>query len=89
MRYLVAARIEVADVRGAATVVAAQRPFAVVLEDDVFAFDPAEFEALGRDVGAELVIVPAGTAPDDRMPLLLPKLKAAFQRWERSNDSLA
>lgn len=89
MRYVVAARIEVADVRGAATVVAAKRPFAVVLEEDVFAFDPGEFEALGRDVSAELVIVPAGTAADDYIALLLPKLKAAFRRWEQAVDSLA
>jgi len=89
MRYIGAARIEVADVRGAATLVAAKRPFAVVLEEDVFAFDPREFEALGRDVSAEIVIVPAGTAPDDRIALLLPRLKSAFRRWERADDSRA
>jgi hypothetical protein len=89
LRYVSAARVEVADVRGAATLVASKRPFAVVLEEDVFSFDPSEFEALGRDVGAEIVLVPANIAPEDRVPLLLPRLKAAFKKWEQADDSFA
>ena len=48
------ARIETCDLRNAATMVAKYWPFAIVMSEDVYAFDPQEFEALARDVAALL-----------------------------------
>jgi hypothetical protein len=88
VRFVIAGRIEVASVQDATTVVAAQRPFAIVLDEDVFAFDPQEFQALGRDVGAQIITV-SGQAPHDAlMSRLLPELKAAFRRWEQRDESV-
>jgi hypothetical protein len=91
MHFVTAGRVEVADVKNIATRVAAERPFAIVLEEDVFAFDPREFEALGKDVGAEIVTVPAEAAHDALLSRLLPALKGAFGRWEwqEEDESLA
>ena len=49
------ARLTVADVTNAANVVAESRPFAIVMTTDLYALDPAEFDALARDVGARLI----------------------------------
>jgi len=45
------------DMAGAATDVAQRRPLAIVIPQDVYAFDPAELDALARDVGASLLRV--------------------------------
>jgi hypothetical protein len=45
------------DFLNAATAVAERRPLALVLPDDLYAFDPEEFDALARDVRASLVRV--------------------------------
>jgi hypothetical protein len=87
MHLVTAGRVEISDVKSIATRVAAERPFAIVIEEDVFAFDPNEFEALGRDVGAEIVTVPAEAVHDVLISRLLPALKGAFGRWEE--DSLS
>jgi hypothetical protein len=89
MHFVTAGRVEVADIKNVATRVAAERPFAIVIEEDVFAFDPQEFQALGRDVGAEIVTVPAEAARDALISRLLPALKGAFGRWEQEHESLA
>jgi len=68
----------------ATTVVAECRPFAVLIPDDVFAFDPNEFEALARDVGAEVIAYDGSASPDAIRAALLPKLREAFRLWERS-----
>jgi len=44
-------------VREASTRAAELRPLAIVLNEDVYAFDAAEFDALARDVRAELVVI--------------------------------
>ena len=59
------------------------------IEEDIFAFDPREFQALGRDVGAEIVTVPAEAAHDALVSRLLPALKGAFGRWEAEDESRA
>jgi hypothetical protein len=87
MHYVVVGRVIKADLKSATTVVAAHRPFAIVFEEDVFAFDPREFKDLGRDVGAEIVTVPAEASHDALVSRLLPELKAAFRRWERKKSS--
>ena len=49
--------IEAADMSNAATMAARHRPMVLVLTEDLFAFDPEEFEALARDVRGRLVRV--------------------------------
>ncbi len=80
-------RIEVSDVKGAATSVARFHPFAIVLSEEVLAFDPEEFQALARDVGAELMTVAEGEGEEQVVALLYPRLKAALHRfWEREGE---
>ena len=45
------------DFLNAATAVAERRPLAMVLPNDLYAFDPQEFDALARDVRSSLVRV--------------------------------
>lgn len=86
MHFVTVGRVEIADIKNVATRVAEERPFAIVVEEDVFAFDPAEFQALARDVGSEIVTVPAEAAHDALVSHLLPALKAAFRRWEEREE---
>jgi hypothetical protein len=51
------------DFLNSATVVAERRPLAMVMVEDLYAFDPDEFDALARDVQASLVRV------EDDIPL--------------------
>lgn len=76
-----AARIEIAELGTAATVVATHRPFAIVISEDVYAFDSAEFDALARDVNATLLKVDvAGASRDQLERTLLPRLGRAHRR---------
>jgi len=75
-------RVEIAELPNVATVVAGCRPFAVVLSEDIFVFDPGEFEALARDVGTELIVVGVAEEPRAIAVALLPRLRDAFLRWE-------
>jgi hypothetical protein len=50
------------DFLNAATVAAERRPLALVILEDLYAFDPYEFDALARDVRASLVRVEDGIA---------------------------
>lgn len=75
-------RVEIAELPNVATVVSRCRPFAVVLSEDIFPFDPGEFEALARDVGTELIIVDVAKDAHAIAVALLPRLRAAFLRWE-------
>ncbi len=76
--------IRTAGVKDAATVVAEWRPFAVIVPADVLAFDPAEFQALARDVGAEVIAYDADAAAPDVATLVLPGLQAALTQWATS-----
>jgi hypothetical protein len=58
------------DFLNAATAVAERRPLAMVLPDDLYAFDPEEFDALARDVRASLVRV-EDDIPVAKLELLL------------------
>lgn len=71
-----------------ATVAASLRPFALVLSQDLYAFDPEEFAALARDVQAELVVVKvtANTGPLLEQALR-PSLRAAFRRFRMEKES--
>ena len=87
MRFVAAAAsIEITDVAGAATNVARWRPFALVMEEEVFEFDPREFEALARDVGAEIVTVASRDPEELLTSVLLPQLKALYRRWDAARS---
>jgi hypothetical protein len=87
LRYVTAATLEQTDVGSAATVIARVRPFAILLDEDVLSFDPAEFEALARDVGGEIVTVLPEFSHDELLSVLLPRLKAAFSAWDALQGS--
>lgn len=71
-----------------ATVAAGLRPFALVISQDVHAFDPDEFAALARDVQAELVVVKATSGPDAFLEQALrPSIRAAFRRFRMEKES--
>ena len=72
--------IELASLRDAATKVAELWPFAIVMSEDVFGFDPSEFNALARDVAAKLVTLPTlGASTDSLLPVLGPALREAIE----------
>jgi hypothetical protein len=75
------AKVETAELSNAATVVASTRPFAIVMSEDVYAFDAAEFDALARDVNAALLKIEVG-ARDARAleRTLMPKLGKAHRQ---------
>lgn len=76
-----AARVETAELNTAATQVATHRPFAVVMSEDVFAFDASEFQALARDVKASLILVDTGNPERSKLErTLMPQLGAALRK---------
>jgi hypothetical protein len=76
-----AAKVETAELANAATVVATIRPFAIVMSEDVYAFDAAEFDALARDVNATLLKINMGGADTAKLErTLMPKLGRAHRR---------
>ncbi len=69
------------DFLNAATVAAERRPLALVMLEDLYAFDPLEFDALARDVRASLVRVEDGiTVPKLEMLLAAAIDTAAAER---------
>lgn len=75
------ANVETAELSDAANVVATCRPFAIVMSEDVYAFDAAEFDALARDVNATLVRVDKPALDPTKLERsLLPKLGRAHRR---------
>jgi hypothetical protein len=78
---LAAARVETAELANAATIAATHRPFAIVMSEDVYAFDAAEFEALARDVNAALIRVETGGTTRAKLErTLMPRIGQAFRR---------
>lgn len=76
-----AARVETAELGTAATVVATHRPFAIVISEDVYGFDAAEFDALARDVNATLLKIKVDGADRDKLErTLMPRLGRAHRR---------
>jgi hypothetical protein len=79
------ARIITTDISGAATHVARERPFAILVSDEVYGFDAAEFDALARDVHAELIALPTDDVPlrvlQERVtPLVLDAFREHFRK---------
>ncbi|MFO0616610.1 MAG: hypothetical protein U0414_28715 [Polyangiaceae bacterium] len=52
------ARVTTATVEMAATVATASRPFGLIVPKDIYEFGGSEFDALARDIRAELIVVP-------------------------------
>lgn len=77
-RSVPTANVVYCDLREAPTRVAELWPFAIIMSDDLYAFDSAEFDALARDVKARLILVSldAGVVEAD----LGQKLLEAFRR---------
>jgi hypothetical protein len=75
-------RMEVTDVQGTATAVARWRPFALIIPQDLYDFDPNEFKALAKDVGAEIIMVSADSEYGDIAAFLPPRLRSALEDWE-------
>jgi hypothetical protein len=73
--------IQTTDLSRVATVVAQWRPFAILIERDVFEFDEDEFRELARDVNAELITVDAEASKQEIAARSIPKLRAALGRW--------
>ena len=78
------ARVVQSDLASAATKVARTRPFAIVVSDEIYALDSAEFDALARDVQAELIALPTDGVPTKLLhERLLPLILDAFRRHFR------
>jgi hypothetical protein len=68
------------ELNDAATTAAKNRPFALVVSQEVYDFDAAEFDALARDVNATAIVVPAREATKDELQRqLMPAIKEAFE----------
>jgi hypothetical protein len=75
-----AARVETAELATAATVIATHRPFAVVVSEDMYAFDAAEFSALAKDVNAALIRIDTAGATRQKLErALMPRLSRAHR----------
>lgn len=68
---------------GAATVAAERRPLVIVMPQALYEFDPEEFDALARDVGASLLRVDDDVSEPVLEMLLGPALETAFERRQR------
>ena len=76
-----AARTEIAEINGAATAVATHRPFAIVMAEAVYRFDSDEFDALARDVRAELIRVEDDKQSRSKLErFLMPRLGRAHRK---------
>ena len=64
----------------APTVAAQRRPLAIVIPEDLYEFDPHEFDALARDVGASLLRVEEDIQPEIFEMLLSAAVDAAMSR---------
>lgn len=72
----------------AASAAAQLRPFALVLTQDIYAFDPDEFKALARDVHADLVVLKlTQTNAAFLDQALRPSLRSAFRRFRGESES--
>ena len=78
----VPARVFGCELSDANTIVAAKRPFAIVIPQSIVEFDEDEFHALARDVRARIVVVPDDRCQDDALAgYLFGPLKQALESW--------
>lgn len=72
------------DIGEAATQVAQNRPFAIVMNDDLYNFDTAEFNALAKDVNATIIPFPIEGPIHKKLELLLQqRISEAYKMWRR------
>jgi hypothetical protein len=75
------AYLELAELGEAINVVVRCRPFAIVMNEDIYTFDSVEFDALARDVNATLIRVDATDVDAAKLEReLMPKLGQAHRR---------
>jgi hypothetical protein len=75
------AEVVACELRDAPTKVAELWPFAIVMSEDLYAFDSAEFDALARDVKARLITMTIDeSTAGARQQELRTKLAEAFRR---------
>ncbi len=68
-------------VNDAATIAAKNRPFALVVSQEVYEFDSDEFIALARDVKAQLITIPTRMATREELQRqLIPLIEKAFSK---------
>lgn len=77
------------ELRQAPTLVAEKRPLAIVIPEDLYEFDPVEFDALARDVGASLLRVEEGIAPEVLELLLGAAVDTAMSRRRKQGARMA
>jgi hypothetical protein len=75
--------IQLTTIAEAATAVARWRPLALLIDQELFAFDSQEFRDLARDVGADVIAVDASADKETIARAVLPQLEAALTRWRR------
>ncbi|HEX4352564.1 MAG TPA: hypothetical protein VHZ95_06615 [Polyangiales bacterium] len=79
------ARVVTTDIAGAATHVARERPFAIVVSEEIYAFDASEFDALARDVRSVLIALPTDGVPMKLLQeRLTPLVLDAFREYFRA-----
>jgi hypothetical protein len=79
-----AAEVVSCDVRQAATRAAELRPAAIVMSEEVYAFDSAEFDALARDVRAQLITAESDAWGAIRSPdELRTRIRSALEHRQR------
>jgi hypothetical protein len=80
--------VEACGAVSVASAAAALRPFALVISQDIYAFDSDEFSALARDVRAELVVLKVtNVSPGFLEQALRPSLRNAFRRYRSDRES--
>lgn len=79
-------RVEVTDVKSTANVVAKWRPFALIVPEEICNFDPEEFRALARDVGAALITARSDASYEAMTATLSARVTTALTDWERRQD---
>jgi hypothetical protein len=74
------AEVVTCELRDAPTRVAELWPFAIVMSEDLYTFDAAEFDALARDVKARLITVIVGASLTPSEKDLREKILEAYRR---------
>ena len=73
------------DVAAVAATIEDCQPFAILMNADLYAFDPPGFDALARDVGATLIPVDTQRlAPEAIDGMIKPRLLAAAKAYTRT-----
>jgi hypothetical protein len=80
--------VEVCGASDAASAASSSRPFALVLSQDIYGFDPNEFAALARDVQADLVVLKLKQVNIGFLEQAMrPSLRNAFRRFRTETES--